>query len=147
MTFLVSVVDSIGTDYSDIIISLLIAGVAALVSMVVLVIWALPLHYVLKKLERQALHWYLLAAVVPSVLFIYGFKPFGQDSSIDLMIQAVFCSLCGLIGAAVFWYMTVFRLRITRHCNELSFIRLSAFAKYNNIITTKTFAFCYNDRP
>jgi hypothetical protein len=114
MTFLVSAVDSIGTDYSDIRISLLIAGVAAIVSMVVLVIWALPLHYVLKKLERQALHWYLLAAVVPSVIFIYGFKPFGQDSSVDLMKQALFCSVCGLIGAAVFWYMAVFRLRITR---------------------------------
>lgn len=114
MTFLVSAVDSIGTDYSDIRISLLIAGVAAIVSMVVLVIWALPLHYVLKKLEQQALHWYLLAAVVPSVIFIYGFKPFGQDSSVDLMKQTLFCSICGLFGAAVFWYMAVFRLRITR---------------------------------
>lgn len=114
MTFLVSAVDSIGTDYSDIRISLLIAGVAAIVSMVVLVIWALPLHYVLKKLEQQALYWYLLAAVVPSVIFIYGFKPFGQDSSVDLMKQALFCSICGLFGAAVFWYMAVFRLRITR---------------------------------
>jgi ABC-type spermidine/putrescine transport system permease subunit II len=114
MTFLVSAVGSVGTDYSDIRISLLIAWVAAIVSMVVLVIWALPLHYVLKKLERQALHWYLLAAVVPSVIFIYGFKPFGQDSSVDLMKQALFCIGCGFIGAAVFWYMAVFRLRITK---------------------------------
>ena len=113
-TFLVSAVDSIGTVYSGITLSLLTASVAAIVTMVVLVVWTLPLHYVLKKLERQALHWYLLAAVVPSVIFIYGFKPFGQDSSVDLMKQALFCSVFGLIGAAVFWYMAVFRFRITR---------------------------------
>lgn len=113
-TFLVSAVDSIGTVYSGITLSLLTASVAAIVTMVVLVVWTLPLHYVLKKLERQALHWYMLAAVVPSVIFIYGFKPFGQDSSVDLMKQALFCSVFGLIGAAVFWYMAVFRFRITR---------------------------------
>jgi hypothetical protein len=113
-TFLVSAVDSIGTVYSGITLSLLTASVAAIVTMVVLVVWTLPLHYVLKKLERQALHWYLLAAVVPSVISIYGFKPFGQDSSVDLMKQALFCSVFGLIGAAVFWYMAVFRFRITR---------------------------------
>jgi len=114
VTFVVSAVGSIGTAYSGITISLLTASLAAIVAMVVVVVWALPLHYVLKKLNRQEFHWYLLAAVVPSVIFIYGFKPFGQDSSVDLMKQALFCSGCGLIGAAVFWYMAVFRLRITR---------------------------------
>lgn len=112
-TFLVSAVDSIGTAYSSLTISLLPASVAAIVTMVVVITWALPLHYVLKKLERQELHWYLLASVVPSVMFIYGFKPFGQDSSIDLMKQALFCSACGLLGAAAFWYRAVYRKPIT----------------------------------
>ncbi len=113
-TFLVTAVDSIGTDYPGITLSLLTASVAAIVAIVVIVVWTLPLHYVLKKLERQAFHWYMLAAVVPSVIFIYGFKPFGQDSAVVLMKQALFCSVIGLIGAAVFWYMAVFRFRITR---------------------------------
>jgi hypothetical protein len=114
MTFLASAVDSIGTAYSGITISLLMASVAAIVAMVVVMAWALPLHYVLIKLERQELHWYLLASVVPSVIFVYGFKPFGQDSSVDLMKQAMYCIACGLIGAAVFWYLAVYRTRITR---------------------------------
>jgi len=123
VTFVVSAVDSIGTAYSGITISLLTASVAAIVAMVVVVAWALPLHYVLKKLERQALHWYLLASVVPSLIFVYGFKPFGNDSSVDLAKQALFCSVCGLIGAAVFWYMAVFRLRITMQYRHRSKVK------------------------
>ena len=118
MTFVVSAVYSIGTAYSGITISLLTASVAAIVAIVVVLAWALPLHYVLKKLERQEFHWYLLAALVPSVIFIYGFKPFGQDSSVDLMQQTLFCSICGLIGAAVFWYVAVYRTRITKRSRE-----------------------------
>ena len=118
VTFVVSAVDSIGTAYSGINISLLTASVAAIVAIVVVIAWALPLHYVLKKLERQEFYWYLLAAVVPSVIFIYGFKPFGQDSSIDLMKQTLFCSICGLIGAAVFWYVAVYRTRITKRSSK-----------------------------
>ncbi|RVT44672.1 hypothetical protein EMM73_16195 [Rheinheimera sediminis] len=118
VTFVVTAVDSIGTAYSGINISLLMASVAAIVAIVVVIAWALPLHYVLKKLERQEFHWYLLAAVVPSVIFIYGFKPFGQDSSVDLMKQTLFCSICGLIGATVFWYVAVYRTRIKRSSKD-----------------------------
>jgi hypothetical protein len=118
VTFVVSAVESIGTVYSGITISLLTASVAATVTMVVVIAWALPLHYVLKKLKRQALHWYLLASVILSVIFIYGFKPFGHDSSVDLAKQALFCSIFGLIGAAVFWYMAVYRSRITRRSSK-----------------------------
>ena len=101
VTFVVSAVDSIGTVYSGITISLLTASVAATVTMVVVIAWALPLYYVLKKIKRQALHWYLLASVIPSVIFIYGFKPFGHDSSVDLAKQALFCTVSGLMDAAV----------------------------------------------
>ena len=86
--------------------------------MVVVVVWAFPLHYVLKKYARQELHWYLLASAVPSLIFVYGFKPFGLDSSVDLAKQAFFCSVCGLIGAAAFWYVAVYRTRITRRSSK-----------------------------
>ncbi len=115
VTFLFSAIESVGSAYLVTWISLLIASVAALVALVAVVVWALPLHFVLKKLNRQNLVWYVFGSIVPSVTFIYAFKPFGEDSNIDLMKQAFFCSVCGVIAAAVFWYQAVYRLRIVRH--------------------------------
>ncbi|MBG9990968.1 hypothetical protein [Pseudoalteromonas sp. NZS37] len=113
VTFVVTAIDSIGSDYTDIRISLLIASVAAIVALIVVMVWALPVHFALKKLNHQGFFWYLLASVVPCVVFIYAFKPFGQDSNIDLIKQTLFCSFCGCIGAGIFWYMAVYRQRIT----------------------------------
>lgn len=81
MTFVVSAIDSIGTAFSGIAISLLTANVATIVAIVVVIAWALPLplHYVFKKLERQDFYWYLLDSLIPCVIFIYVFNPFGQD--------------------------------------------------------------------
>lgn len=118
VTFLVSAIDSIGSDYSDLRISLVIAGVAALVACIVIIVWALPVHLALRKLKHQSLVLYLVAAVIPSFIFIFAFKPFGQDSGIDLLQQALFCSFLGCLGAASFWYIAVYRLRITRRSSK-----------------------------
>lgn len=112
--FLVAAIDSIGSHYSDLRISLMIAGVAALVTCIVIIVWALPVHFALRKLKHQSLVWYLVAAVIPSSIFIYAFKPFGQDSNIGLLQQGLFCSFVGCLASASFWYIAVYRQRITR---------------------------------
>ncbi|WP_127560362.1 hypothetical protein [Saccharospirillum alexandrii] len=118
VVFLVSVIDSVGSDYSDFRISLVIAGVASLVACIVVIVWAIPVHFTLRQLKHQSLVWYLLAALIPGFTFIYAFKPFGQDSDIDLLQQALFCSFSGCIGAASFWYIAVYRQRITSHSSK-----------------------------
>ena len=107
--FLVSAASSIGTDNSALGISLFIAGVAALVACVVVLVWALPVHFVLRKFKSQSFFLYLVAAIVPSFVFVYVFKPFGHHPSADLLVQALNCSLVGVLGAASFWYFGVYR--------------------------------------
>ena len=108
VTLLTAVIDSIGNDFG-IKVSLVIASIAALVSILVLLLWVLPMHYVFKQFEQTQLVWYLLIAILPSFVFIYGFKPFGNDSNIELFGQALFCSFAGGLAASFFWYITVYK--------------------------------------
>lgn len=110
ITLVASATGAIASEYDDILISLIIASVAAVVALVAVVVWALPLHFVLLKLHRQNLAWYVLGALLPSVFFVYALKPFGLDSAEDLLQQALFCSLCGAVAAGVFWYIAVYRV-------------------------------------
>jgi hypothetical protein len=48
--FLVAAIGSIGSHYSDLRISLMIAGVASPVTCIVIIVWALPVHFALRKL-------------------------------------------------------------------------------------------------
>ena len=113
-TFVVTFIDSIGTAYSHPSITLLIAGVSAMVASIVVLVWAIPIHFVLKRLSKLNVTWYLMSSIVPAFVFIYAFKPFGNDSSTDLFGQAIICTIYGCLGALSFWYIAVYRQRITK---------------------------------
>jgi ABC-type glycerol-3-phosphate transport system permease component len=112
VTFFVCVIGSWGRDFPSILISLVIASFAAIVALIVVVAWAIPVHLLLQKFGYSNITWYIVAAIVPSFAFIYGLKPFGNDKPIDLFMQASFCSLAGSLGSVAFWYILVYRQRI-----------------------------------
>lgn len=114
ITFLVTAMDSIGTENPNLLIPLFISGVAALVSLIVVLFWAIPVHLLLGRIKQNYLGWYIVAAVLPSFAFIFILKPFGQDPGMVLMQQALFCSFAGSIGAVGFWYFAVYRQRSYR---------------------------------
>ncbi len=107
-TLLVMVIDS-DHQASTWIISLFTAGVAAAIAALLVVFWAIPLHLVLVKFSYLNFIWYFLGAVIPSFAFIYGLKPFGDDSAKDLLLQASVCTIIGSMGAFVFWYIAVYK--------------------------------------
>lgn len=117
VTFVVTAINAIGTDFSDIRFSLVISGVAALVASIVVLFWAIPIHLLLSRINQKFLGWYISSAVIPSFAFIYILKPFGRDTDIQLFQQALFCSFAGSLGALGFWYFAVYRQRITSHLN------------------------------
>lgn len=116
VTFFVTLVDALGSNYPIILISLLIASTAAIVALFVVAVWAIPIHLLLQKLGYSNIAWYIVAAIIPSFGFIYGLKPFGNDKPIDLFMQASFCSVAGGLGAVAFWYILVYRQRI-KNCS------------------------------
>jgi len=108
-TFLATVTSSTGYQIG---VSFVISGVSAVVALIVVIFWAIPIHLIFKKLNIFKPAWYVVSAIIPSFVFIYAFKPFGNDTSSDLLIQALFCSLAGGLGALSFWYLAVYRLKI-----------------------------------
>lgn len=112
VTFLMSVINSWGRDFPGILISLVIAFFAAMVALIIVVVWAIPIHLLLQKLGYSNIAWYIVAAIIPSFAFIYGLKPFGNDKQIELLGQAFFCSLAGGLSSVAFWYILVYRQRI-----------------------------------
>lgn len=114
ITFVAGVIDIGGGEYQGVVLSAAIAGVAALVAIAVLLVWGLPAHFLLKKFGHSNVSWYVLVAIIPGFLFIYIFKPFGDDTHSDLLTQALFCSLCGVVGAVVFWFIAVYRPGLTQ---------------------------------
>ncbi|TLU67182.1 hypothetical protein FE810_02540 [Thalassotalea litorea] len=112
LTFAVTFIDSRGTDFSFISYSFFVAGLSTTVCAIVIVVWAFPVHFLLNKYKKFNLGWYCLAAIIPAFVFIYAFKPFGNDSSFYLLFQALYCSFIGALAACVFWCFSVYRVRM-----------------------------------
>lgn len=118
LVFLAAGIDSIGSDFSDIRITALIAGVATLIALVALAIWAIPLHLLLSRIGKTKLIWYLLPSLLPGFIFVYWFKPFGRDLDLHLLSQAAFCSFIGAAAGMVFWYFAVVKPQRTSSVRE-----------------------------
>ena len=120
-TVIVNVLYKMPDDISlSLSIGLFMSLVAGVIGFFVILIWALPVHYYLYKFNKLNVMWYLLTAVIPSFGFIYIFKPFGHDSQIYLFQQALFCSFIGCVAAFVFWYIVVYKNRLTRQLTNAS---------------------------
>ena len=48
-------------------------------------------------------------AIIPAFIFVYVFKPFGNDMNADLLSQAFLCAVFGCLSALPFWYVAVYR--------------------------------------
>lgn len=110
MVCVLELLDShLDAGFQGVFIAFSIAVVAAFVALLITLGWAIPLHWLLRRYQWTGLGWYLLLALLPSVAFVYGIKPFGDDSAADLFNQALLCCGCGMVGASVFWYHAVYR--------------------------------------
>lgn len=94
-------------------ISAAIAGVAGVVSFVVLVFITLPLHYALTRIGKVGSLWYILPGMLTGPMFVLSLKPFGQDTVPGLALQSLYCGFLGTVGAAMFWYIAVWQPRQT----------------------------------
>lgn len=113
-TFLVTYIDSIGSNHSSFGLSFFIASIAACVAIIVIAVWAIPMYFLLNRFKKFNAVWYLLCAIIPAFVFVYGFKPFGNDTSLELLVQALLCALFGCLSALLFWYIAVYRQRILK---------------------------------
>jgi MFS superfamily sulfate permease-like transporter len=83
--------------------AMLLATGTTLVALVVLVAWALPVYWFLKSRKRESLLSYSIAGAMPAVVLVPSFRPFGDDTVPDLILQAVTLGVIGALAALMFW--------------------------------------------
>ena len=98
----------IGDDFQVVTtLALAMAMVAPLVSGVFFLIWGVPIHFVLLKFNRAGVWWYAAAGFLPAIVFVFGFKPMGNDPIMALLYQSAYLGVIGAIGAIVFWFYVI----------------------------------------
>ena len=86
--------------------ALLIASSASIVSLLVIVLWGIPVHLLLRYTRKRSYWWYFIAGLIPGFVVVFMFNIFGNDT-IDLKIlQALSLGIIGGISAIVFWHFT-----------------------------------------
>lgn len=113
-TFLLGVAE----QYQNWSASALVAGVAAVVSLISLVFIALPLHYALTRAGKIGIGWYTVPGMLIGPVFVLALKPFGDDPTSWLIVQSLVCGLLGAIGAAIFWFIAVRQPRLTKQSSQ-----------------------------
>lgn len=87
--------------------TLAMAVTAPMVSGIILLVWGLPIYFVLEKMKKHKIGWYALAGFIPAPVFVFLFKPMGNDRINDLINQSLFLGVMGTAGATVFWFFVV----------------------------------------
>lgn len=113
ISLLLFLVSFAGGAYSGFLLALSAAFVATVVASISIILFAIPIHLVLSHYNYKNVTWYIISALICDSVFIYGFKPFGNDTQSDLFTQLLICSSIGSIGAVVFWFFAVHRKGIT----------------------------------
>lgn len=111
-TFFGFVIETSGSAYSDIRIPFYSASIAGAFSLAVVIFWALPIHFILNRFNKEGYSWYLIAGVIPSFIVISAFIALGNTVGDGLLIQVLFLVSLGGLGSCVFWYIAVYRPRI-----------------------------------
>ena len=102
MTFGLEMTSSSILDFS---LMIMMSLVSAFIALIVVVFWAVPMHFVLLKYKYTNVTWYLALALIPAVVFIFGFKPFGEDKLEDLLFQLLLVSFIACNTALTFWHV------------------------------------------
>lgn len=83
------------------------AIVSPIVATVCLVVWGLPVHFILSKYKMKEFWWYVIAGFIPAPIFVFVTKPLGADITIHLLMQSIYFGVFGCIGALIFWFYVV----------------------------------------
>lgn len=67
---------------------------------VAIIVWGLPMHYLLRRLNKTGFGWYMLVGMVPSLLVPLDYLLGGYY--LHLVMETVFFSYVGMIAAIVF---------------------------------------------
>jgi hypothetical protein len=83
--------------------ALVVAVAATLAALAVLVIWGLPVYWLLKSRKRESLLSYAIAGALPAVFLVPSLRPFGDDTVPHLILQVFTLGVIGALAALVFW--------------------------------------------
>jgi len=87
------------------------SSVFALFTLIVMLLWGLPIHLLLQKKNKTHIFYYIVAGGIPGLIVVGVFKPFGQDALQHLVVQSLYLVAIGIVAAMVFWSIAVLASR------------------------------------
>jgi hypothetical protein len=94
-------------SWGGLLIIFLVSFVTTNAAAFALLLWGLPIHYILKKYNKKLLIHYLIFGLVPGIFIVFIFKPLGNDPIVQLMLQASYYGIIGSLSGGTFWYVLV----------------------------------------
>lgn len=77
-----------------------LALIGAAVVFAVVLVWGLPMHYVLKRFKKTGMGWYISIGIIPSLMIPLDYLMGGYYT--NLIIQTLFFSYVGIVAAIAF---------------------------------------------
>ena len=80
--------------------ALIFASVGAFAVFLVVVFWGIPMHYLLRRLNKTSIRWYVLVGIIPSLIIPVDYYMGGNYS--DLVLQTLYFTYVAIVAAVVF---------------------------------------------
>ena len=90
-------------------ISFIAAGMVAVVVAMIIIFYALPVHFLLVRLGLKRYVWYFLVAMIPTSLLIYILGPLFGDTDGSINFLVIFCYLIAIVSSTSFWFVAVYK--------------------------------------
>ncbi|WP_223669626.1 hypothetical protein [Kangiella shandongensis] len=83
--------------------ALMIATWGAGIGLIAFIAWGVPVHLFFIYKGIKGFHWYFISGLLPGFVIIFVFNFFGNDSTLEKLLQSVSLGLIGSITATVFY--------------------------------------------
>ncbi len=95
--YVIGIANSIPNFSALIVFSIIGAGIVLLA----VVVWGVPIHFLLKRFHKQSIGWYILVGSIPSILIPFDYLMGGYYSS--LITDTLFFTYVGVSASIAFW--------------------------------------------
>ncbi|MCQ4261165.1 hypothetical protein [Stutzerimonas stutzeri] len=103
--FLLAAIGSLFDERATIGLAFLFAAIAAIVSVITVAVWVVPIHLMFVKFYVVGLGWYIILSLVPGLVFPILYSVWAEIDFSGTIFAG--CLVAGILSSVVFWYVAV----------------------------------------
>jgi len=85
--------------------ALLVATYTTFLGAGALVVWGLPVHFLLVRMNKTKIYCYAIAGITPGFIFVFILSIFGEDETFGKILQFIPLAFVGAACASLFGYI------------------------------------------